>query len=522
MHPRILLSREVDLGTLKIGGRQPLSCQSMITAQTEDSEAAYREISELEEAGADLVRLTVPGLKAAASLESLRERMARAGICTPLVADIHFSPEAAILAADFVEKVRINPGNFSDRKRFEESEFTDEHYQRELERVAGLFTPLVEKCQRLGRVLRIGANHGSLSDRVMTRFGDTPRGMVESALEYARIAESLDFHDLVFSMKASSVRTAINAGRLLALEQLRRSEEEGLPVYPFHLGVTEAGEGEDARMKSFLGIGGLLRWGIGDTLRVSLTEEAVREIPVARELAAHFEEARTDAAPWTLQELVEALQGEKLPAARALEDPGHRHPVILSPVHWKPGVEDLRSTDWDESAPDHISTEERGGCSEVDKEDVLALCLGPGLDLLEGRSGGLRVLADSAESARERCRLAFSLLQNTRLRMNRADFITCPGCGRTHFELQEVSRKLRDRFAHRKGLKIGVMGCLVNGPGEMADADYGYVGAAPGRVDLYRGQECVEKNIPESEAVEKLEELINSREQTSDPRDTGQ
>jgi len=508
--------------------------QSMIVAETSDTEAALREIADLAAAGAGLVRLTVQSRRVAESLEPLRRRMEEGGLRVPLVADIHFSPEAAMIAADFVEKVRINPGNFADRKRFESPDYSEEEYAGELARIEDVFSPLVEKCRRLGRAMRIGANHGSLSDRVLARHGDTPRGMVESAFEYIRIAEKFDYHDIAISMKASNVRVMIDAYRLLALEMLRRGEAEGLPVYPIHLGVTEAGDGEDARLKSYIGMASLLEFGIGDTLRVSLTEDPVRELPACLALVDRYGPGREKAEAWTAVELSAAFaeagsdaETGALPPAPAAGDPSAPHRVTLVPVGgWTPDLADLLELPWGAHAPDRILTEPeeegllrfRPDLDALRSEDVavreravLDLAVSAGLPLLEGRAQALAMEAASDEEALEGCRLAFALLQTTRLRMSRADFIACPSCGRTHFDLQTTTRRIRERFAHLPGVKIAVMGCIVNGPGEMADADFGYVGAAPGKVDLYEGRTRRERGLPSEEAVDRLQALIEDR-----------
>jgi len=507
----------------------------MITAETTDTEAALAEIKALAAAGAGLVRLTVQSRKVAESLERLRARMDEEGVTVTLAADIHFSPEAAMIAADFVEKIRINPGNFADRKRFETPSYSDEGYAAELARVEEVFTLLVEKCKRLGRVLRLGANHGSLSDRVLARYGDTPRGMVESAFEYCRIAEKLGYRDIVISMKASNVRVMVDAYRLLALEMLRRHESEGAPVYPVHLGVTEAGEGEDARLKSYLGMASLLEFGIGDTLRVSLTEDSVREMPACRALADRYDPRRVKAEAWTAAALSAAFaasgaDGETgaLPSPSGPREPAERHPVTLVPVDgWAPELDGLLELPWGSHAPDHVLSEPkedgglvrfrpdlaalRSGDADTSERATLDLAISAGVPLLEGRARAIAVEASSEEEALEGCRLAFALLQTTRLRMSRADFIACPSCGRTHFDLQETTRRIKDRFAHLPGVKIAVMGCIVNGPGEMADADFGYVGAAPGKIDLYEGYRRVEAGLPSTEAVDRLRALIESR-----------
>ncbi len=509
--------------------------QSMIVAETTDTKAALAEIKALADAGAELVRLTVQSRKVAESLAPLRARMAEEGITVPLAADIHFSPEAAMIAAEHVEKVRINPGNFADRKRFESPEYSDAEYAEELTRVEEIFTPLVEKCKKLGRAIRIGANHGSLSDRLLARYGDTPRGMVESAFEYLRIAEKLGYHDIVISMKASNVRVMIDAYRLLALEMLRRSEAEGLPVYPIHLGVTEAGDGEDARLKSYIGMASLLEYGIGDTVRVSLTEDPVHEMPACRALASRYNPRRESAEAWSADALAAAFAAAgsdaetgALPAAAGPREPSERHPVTLVPVDgWAPDIADLLDMPWGAHAPDHVLTKPRndGGLvrlrpdlaalqsDNADRREAayLDLAVEAGIPLLEGRARAIAVEASKKEEALEGCRLAFALLQTTRLRMSRADFIACPSCGRTHFDLLETTRRLKERFAHLPGVKIAVMGCIVNGPGEMADADFGYVGAAPGKIDLYEGHQRVESGLPSENAVDRLQALIQAR-----------
>ncbi len=541
MIPRILLTREVPLpgGNRAFGGRHPIVVQTMTVAPTENTEAVYAEIQQLAEAGAELVRVTVQSVKIAESLEPLRARLDAAGVKVPLAADIHFSPEAALRAADFVEKLRINPGNFADGRTARDKPYFDEEYAAELDRITERFSPLVEKCRRLNRVMRIGSNHGSLSPRILSQYGDTAAGMVEAALEYVRMAEALDYRELVISMKASHVGIMVEAYRLLALKQLRRSGAGEGEIYPIHLGVTEAGEGEDGRLKSYIGMGSLLEMGIGDTVRVSLTEDAVHELPAAQMLAERYSDQRGQADPWDIESLTLFLEAQScdpetgaLPqddALRAL-DPEARamhHSVTLVPVHWKPALQELLDLPWKPLAPDHVRMEDlpkggtvtvhHGTCARLNEgrleaaareRTYLELAVNAGVPLLEGRARRLLVEASNAEEALRGVDLAYALLQTTRLRMSRADFISCPSCGRTHFDLQEVTRLVRERFAHLQGAKIGIMGCIVNGPGEMADADFGYVGAAPGRVDLYVGQEKVETGIPEDQAVDRLQALM--------------
>lgn len=543
MIPRILLAREVPLTNGPVfGGRSPIVTQTMTARPTQDTEAVYAEICHLAEAGAELVRVTVQSAKIAESLESLRDRLDAAGIRVPLAADIHYSPEAALRAADFVEKVRINPGNFADSRAPRNQACSGKEYAAELARIAERFTPLIDKCKRLGRVMRIGSNHGSLSKRVLSRHGDTPLGMVEAALEYVRLAEAMDYRELVISMKASHVGVMVEAYRLLAMKQLRRSEAGEGDIYPVHLGVTEAGEGEDARLKSYIGMGSLLDMGIGDTVRVSLTEDAVHELPATRALAERYSDRRRLAEPWDADTLALHLTAQycdpdtgALPRDDALAalDPEARamhFSVTLVPVHWQPALQELLELPWRPLGPDHVRTENlpRAGSVTVHhgtaarlgepkletgarERTYLELAVNAGVPLLEGRARRILVEASNGEEALRGVELAYSLLQTTRLRMSRADFISCPSCGRTHFDLQETTRRVRERFGHLEGVKIGIMGCVVNGPGEMADADFGYVGAAPGRVDLYVGRECVERGLPEAQAVDRLQVLLQRR-----------
>jgi (E)-4-hydroxy-3-methylbut-2-enyl-diphosphate synthase len=548
MKTQLLLAREVSLGSLILGGRHPIVRQTMAVAATTDTEAVYAELCRLAEAGAELLRVTVQGPRVAESLEPLRRKLEGAGVTVPLVADIHFSPEAALRAADFVEKVRINPGNFADKAKGRSEPYDDAEYAAELERVGERFAPLVEKCKQLGRVMRIGSNHGSLAERVLSRYGDTPQGMVEAAMEYVRVAEALDYRELVLSMKASHVGVMVEAYRLLALTMLRRAEAGEGEVYPVHLGVTEAGEGEDARLKSFIGMGSLLELGIGDTVRVSLTEDSLRELPATQALAERYSDRRRQAEPWTAADLALRLEflgsdpeTGALPRADEVAGLGPealaaRHPVTLVPVHWQPAIQDLAALPWRPWPPDHIDTEAaqqdecavlpRGAAArlalpklETDARErtYLELAVGVGVPLLEGRARRIAVPASSAEEALKGTELAYAILQTTRLRMSRADFISCPSCGRTHFDLQETTRRIRERFGHLEGVKIAVMGCIVNGPGEMADADFGYVGSAPGKVDLYRGRERLERGIPSERAVDRLQELLAQHDLWREP-----
>ena len=381
MFPKRRKASTVSIGAIKIGGTEPIRIQSMLTSDTTNVEACIEEIAGLDAVDCEIIRLTVPNQKSVDSLPAIRAEMDKRGIKRPLVADVHFNPQLAINVCEFVEKVRINPGNFVDRKKFEVREYTDQQYQQELARVEEKMLPLINNLKKYGCALRIGTNHGSLSDRVMNRFGDNSEGMVESALEYLRILRKHDFEENVLSMKSSNPLVMIQAYRQLV--QVMDKEDMH---YPLHLGVTEAGNELDGRIKSAVGIGTLLCDGLGDTIRVSLTEASVNEIPVAQ-----------------------------------------------------------------------------------------------------------------------------SILQSTRARIYNTDFISCPSCGRTFFDLESTTSQIKERTSHLKGVKIAIMGCVVNGPGEMADADFGYVGAGPGKISLYHGQTCVERNIPSAQAVERLIELIKEQ-----------
>ena len=452
------MSHEVRIGNLRLGGTNPIRLQSMTTASTNDVESCVSQCIKIIDSGADLVRLTTQGIREVESLREIRNRLRSLGYDTPLVADVHFNANVADAAAAVVEKVRINPGNYVDPARqFKHLEYTEEEYAAELRRLDERFCRLLAICREHGTALRIGVNHGSLSDRIMSRYGDTPAGIVESCMEFLRICQREAFMDVVISIKASNVLVMVESVRILA----RRMEAEGMD-YPLHLGVTEAGEGEDGRIKSACGIGTLLTEGLGDTIRVSLSEPPECEIPVARRLVESIDvcrRLRTEAEATIADDTVtlrmdtddlETLQLQAAMAAAApLIDRHAHHLVIVNP---------------------HFS------------EEVLA-------DLID------------------------RILQATRIKFTRTEYISCPGCGRTLYDLPGTIRRIKAATAHLVGVKIGIMGCIVNGPGEMADADYGYVGAARGKVSLYRGKECVEKNIPEAEAVEHLLALIESDRQ---------
>jgi len=564
------------VGRVGVGGGNPIRVQSMITCDTMDTEASIAQTIELAEVGCEIVRITAPTVKDAANLQKIVRGLRERGCDVPIVADIHFKPEAAMEAAKWVEKVRINPGNYADSKKFKIVEYTDEQYAAELERIRERFTPLVKLCRELGRALRIGTNHGSLSDRIMNRYGDTPLGMVESALEFARIARDLDYHAFVFSMKSSNPKVMINAYRLL----VARLREEGEDWnYPIHLGVTEAGEGEDARIKSAIGIGSLLHDGIGDTIRVSLTEDSIHEIPVARALVAMTATSSQFQAPSSKPELsfdpfsysrrtTETIErnrirlgGEELvrvvvrqttfdKVAHKIDQLGDYKPEI---VYETAGVVELDPRD--DAAIERLNESAKAEFVTV-RDDVnlpviaafrlLASRLAPRHPILlkdelgrmkdEGRDflqtlllaatniGSLlcdgigdAVLIQGEEAPGQALRLSYNILQAAGSRIFKTDYVACPSCGRTLFNLQTTTARIKAATLHLKGVKIAIMGCIVNGPGEMADADFGYVGGAPGKVNLYVGKTAVKFNIPEAEAVNRLQDLIREHGKWVEP-----
>jgi (E)-4-hydroxy-3-methylbut-2-enyl-diphosphate synthase len=650
--PRRRPTHVVNVGDVAVGGENPIRVQSMTTTDTLDTAGTADQAERLVAAGCEIVRITAPSKKEAANLAAIRAELDRRGVRVPLVADIHFTPNAALIAAEHVEKVRINPGNFADKKRFEVREYSDAQYAQEVERAAERFRPLVRRCRELGRALRIGTNHGSLADRIMNRYGDTPLGMVESALEFLDVCEDEGYRDVIFSMKASNAQVAIQAYRLLAA-RLRERERAG---YPFHLGVTEAGDAEDGRIKSAIGIGALLEDGIGDTLRVSLTEDPVKEIPVAREIAAFAEAGwrrphRTPPDPGapfledayahrrratrSLGPAVAAIGGEQpvrvelhlgavpvepAAAADALARAFARVPALAceglsvdlfdDPDALRlPGFADaLRAAGV--TAPLAVRSETRAAGENAAAAARLIVCAG---DLIEdedlqevaasagaagvplewelrttlagtaalvdrvldasaragladlllsvdaehavhavriaaarlrargaadvplvlrhrlagGRTDGPALVAAAIELGAPLCDgigdaislcdaedpaaaldLGYRILQGARRRTTRTEFISCPSCGRTLFDLEPTTARIKARTAHLAGVKIAIMGCIVNGPGEMADADFGYVGSGPGLVNLYVGQECVERHVPAAEADDRLIALI--------------
>ena len=553
-------------GGVIIGGDHPVVRQSMLTCDTLDTETCARQTKDLMRAGCQLVRITAPTVRHAANLKHIASRLRSEGCQTPIVADIHFKPEAAMEAAKWVEAVRINPGNYADSKKFAVREYTDDEYAKEIARLEAKFAPLVRRCKDLGRALRIGANHGSLSDRILNRFGDTPLGMVESALEFARIARSFDFHNFKFSMKSSNPKVMIECYRLLAA----RLEDLGTDWnYPLHLGVTEAGDGEDGRIKSAVGIGSLLCDGLGDTIRVSLTEDSPKEIAVCKDLLAEIPALTSAKAPafdlqasydpfaYCRRATPEIELAENIPA-------GANQPirVVVTQFNWETIAPKLRP--FDDVRPEAVY--EDLNLLEVDPRrefavqcDAQLTTVADGVELpaipafrllaakirrlgwnnpillkdtllppdppLPSRIALLRsatvigsLLADGIGDAvmirneanpAASLRLAYNVLQAAGCRSFKTDYVACPSCGRTLFDLQAVTAKIRRRTEHLKGVKIAVMGCIVNGPGEMADADFGYVGGAPGKINLYVGKNPVKFHIPEAEAVDRLIDLIS-------------
>lgn len=559
------LARTVTIGDVKLGSDYPIRVQSMITSDTQDTLGTVSEMERLAHAGCEIIRVTVPTKADADNLPNIRAEMKKRGITMPVVADIHFTPSVAMMVVEHVEKVRINPGNFADKKKFRVFDFTDAEYQEEIERIREKFAPLVLKCKEYGRAMRIGVNHGSLSDRIMNRYGDTTHGMVESALEFARICEDLGFHNFVFSMKSSNPIVMIEAYRLLA----KRLDTLGMH-YPFHLGVTEAGNGEDGRIKSAIGIGALLEDGIGDTVRVSLTEDSEYEIPVAYDLVRKFNQAvnrepsskSSPTLPWdpyhyerrasTEVKLGNLTIGGTAPirVAAATATPDAPPPEMPPPppvsdlasladsktpvffdlnaasratgLNWEAILEKSRHADnpnilftlsnatlfdyrrlaallkhYGISAPIHLFFDHTPGYSNA----LLGYAVMAGSLLCDGIGDSLDVGAAG---------LAYNILQASGLRIFKADFVSCPSCGRTQFDLQTTTARIKSKFGHLKGVKIAIMGCIVNGPGEMADAHFGYVGAGSKKIDLYVGKECVTRGIDESLADEKLKELIET------------
>ena len=575
-------TREVRVGNVGIGGNNPIRVQSMITCDTMDTEMSIQQTIELANVGCEIVRITAPTVKDSRNLENIVKGLRERGCDVPIVADIHFKPEAAMEAAKWVDKVRINPGNYADSKKFVIREYTDEQYAAELNRIRERFTPLVDLCKQRGIAMRIGTNHGSLSDRILNRYGDTPLGMVESALEFARIARDLDYHAFVFSMKASNPKIMIAAYRLLVA---RLSELGADWNYPVHLGVTEAGEGEDARIKSAIGIGSLLADGIGDTIRVSLTEDSPYEIPVAKALVEMVQKTPNAQRPTpnvelpydpfsyqrraseTIEREGVRLGGEELirvvvpkanydKIAHKIDKMGDYKPEI---VYENANIIEVDPRD--DAAVAKINSERdaqlvtvkedvdlpviaafrllaaklqarhpillkdegrrspsRTGSSETGKDFLNTLLIAAtnvGSLLCDGI--GDAILIQGEEAPGQALRLSYNILQAAGSRIFKTDYVACPSCGRTLFNLQTTTAKIKAATSHLKGVKIAIMGCIVNGPGEMADADFGYVGGAPGKVNLYVGKTAVKFNIPEAEAVDRLKDLIREHGKWIEP-----
>ena len=572
-------TREVMVGSVGIGADNPTRIQSMITTDTLDTESSIKEVLQLADAGCEVVRITAQTRRHAANLEHIASGVRSAGCDVPLVADIHFKPDAAMEAAKWVEKVRVNPGNYADKKKFLIRDYTDDQYLEELERIREQFSPLVKLCKERGVAMRIGTNHGSLSDRIMNRYGDTPRGMVESALEFARIARDLDYHNFVFSMKASNPKVMIVAYRLL----VSALDEEGADWnYPLHVGVTEAGDGEDGRIKSAIGIGSLLNDGIGDTVRVSLTEEAVCEVPVAKNLVSickpkseqeigdlNDENVSFDPFNYNRRSTKKiSIQGVSLgeketvrvfttqqkfdALSHKLQEMGEFQPEIIKETSGLVEI-DPRDTDAVNNINQSEDTMPVGVIDNIDLPVVPAYRLlasrieerhpivlkdtfVPSNDsslnfentLLTAASNvgsllcdgiGDAILVQGEEAPGQSLRLSYNILQAAGVRIFKTDYVACPSCGRTLFDLQETTAKIRAATGHLKGVRIAIMGCIVNGPGEMADADFGYVGGAPAKINLYVGKEPVKFNIPQDEAVDRLIDLIKEHDRWVEPSD---
>ncbi len=584
------LTSEVLVGNVKMGGNNPIVVQSMTNTKTQDVEGSVKQCIALAEAGCQIIRLTAQNLEAARALKDISKNFRAAGFDVPLVADIHFLPQTAMEAAEHVEKIRVNPGNFTDKRLDGKVEYTDAEYNAELDKVREKFTPLVLRCKELGRALRIGTNHGSLSDRIRLRYGDTSYGMVEAAFEFARICRDLNFHNFVFSFKASNTRIMTQTYRLAA----KMMKEEGFS-YPLHLGVTEAGFGTEARIKSAMGIGGLLFDGLGDTIRVSLTEDPVEEIPVALDIARLADKIRAQNAVAQKDEGLDfytyarresisladgKIGGSAVPAVATFGKgneadfsfengvaPFNGKEMLLKEyVDEKSLEEDLKKYD---VVAARIATVDIAKFAQVAKganvvfvpsapaEDrhmvgearMLAATMKEcGLDnpiWLKFDSSNLvnkdadelsqlneasiyigSLLADGigdiasveiSDDANKNAEYTLAILQGARARRSRAEYIACPSCGRTLYNIQEAAAKIKEATSHLKDVTIGIMGCIVNGPGEMADADFGYVGGAPGKINLYKGKKCLEVNIPQEESIQRLIDLIKAEGRWVEP-----
>ena len=570
---------EVTIGSLKLGGAHPVRLQSMANTDTNDTEGSVAQAERIIKAGADLLRYTTQGRREAANMANIAEGIHHLGYTTPLVADVHFNPNAADEALEHIEKVRINPGNYVDTKSSTPREWTDELFEEMHNKVIERFGKFVLRAKELGRAIRIGVNHGSLSERMLTRYGDTPEGMIESCLEYLDVCRMHDFHDIVISMKSSNTLVMTAAVRLLS----KTLAERGYPAYPLHLGVTEAGEGEDGRIKSAVGIGSLLADGLGDTIRVSLSEEPEAEIPVAKTLVDYISSRQplnVDTAilpdwneytnlsyndrknsiaigklagggnlPIVLSNATPSNSGDSTKADYYISDSGsitnaqgaimkdfsyveldcysitaealakvqETSLILLNApgnnaiAEWRLGFTLLRRA----GIKNSIILRRTYTTNDIELFR-LQLAVDAGTIIIDGWSNGLYISAPNLHEE-DVIKTELGVLQVTRLRMSKTEFISCPGCGRTLYSLTETIAKIKAATSHLKGLKIGVMGCIVNGPGEMADADYGYVGAAPGKIDLYKGQECIRRGIPQEEAVNQLIDLIKSEGDWREP-----
>ena len=471
------ISSVAHVGNIAIGGDNPIRIQSMATTDTNDTETSVAQAKRIIDAGGELVRFTTQGTREAENMKNISARLKADGYHQPLVADVHFTAHTADVAAQYCEKVRINPGNYVDPGRtFKHLEYTDEEYQEELKKIEAKLVPFINICKEHHTAVRIGVNHGSLSDRIMSRYGDTPEGIVESCMEFLRIFRRENFNDVVISIKASNTVVMVTTVRLL----VKTMDQEDMH-YPLHLGVTEAGEGEDGRIKSAVGIGALLTEGIGDTIRVSLSEEPECEIPVARKLVE------------LIPECTRLRQEASLPQPLLKEGSQERMYIEGDTLYMYI------------DAPDYETLQ-------------LKAAMAAGALLIDRKATKMQIAVSRQPSASQEQiansqklqSLADAILQAARIKFTKTEYISCPGCGRTLYNLQETIAKIKKATSHLAGLKIGIMGCIVNGPGEMADADYGYVGAGRGKISLYKQKVCIEKNIPEEEAVDKLLELINS------------
>ncbi len=553
-------SSTVQIGNVPLGGDNPIRIQSMTSTSTLDTDASVAQCRRIFDAGADYVRLTAQGVREAHNIGEIRAALHAAGYTKPLVADIHFNPKAAFEAAATTDKVRINPGNFVDAARtFKKLEYTDEEYAAELEKIRRAVVPFIAICREHHTAVRLGVNHGSLSDRIMSRYGDTPAGMVESAMEYLRIFREENFNDVAISIKASNTVIMVETVRRLVAEMDREDMH-----YPLHLGVTEAGDGEDGRIKSAVGIGTLLAEGIGDTVRVSLSEEPELEIPVARKLVDYitareghapisgcFAKAYNRIAPERRPtNAVGSIGGQNVPVVATALSPADvaaiatKPDFFLSDVNWKEvdasdksegfsdddvllltshhanpvgEIEAFIHRLWDNGCKAPVVV--RMSYDDTNEEDVQVKAGADfGALLLNGLVDGIVLDAPNLPNNADAVAYSFGILQAARRRTTKTEYISCPSCGRTLYDLQHAVKEIKAATSHLKGLKIGIMGCIVNGPGEMADADYGYVGAAVGKVSLYKGKECVERNVPQDVALTHLIDLIKANGDWTEPK----